>query len=591
MARARRPRQRPGTTRRTTRSGAKPRTAARRPGQRAQQQQRTAKLGRGKRFSTAIDIGHYSVKIVTIAADESERFQIQNVTVQPIDLPKRSEKDVDFRQLRIDALKEAVHQHKRLKGQLVLAVPRELTAVRYLKLPSSRYDELKEMIILDAERHIPFPIEDVELDFEILEKISEHESKIMLVSAPRDEIDLLMDICREAGVMPECLDVDILGACRAYQQNGKTDETTAVIDFGRDSTCLGIMSGGKVLFSRSLSIGETRLLAQFPGASTWTDLRTRLAAIGALPPQERERVEKWIGDLYTDLMRSVSSFACEYPGSRVDRIILCGGGGYIPTGPTDSLAVRLKTNANAELPLGGDIPTDPSYHGPELAPAIGIALRNLQSNGRAVNLLPRELVAERARREQRAFWKSAFFLALIALLCGGAGLYLKWETKYSELTALRERIAELKPEFQELRKKEAKVEIVDSYLDREHSCLKVLSSVFESLPDNPPNNVALSRIVFKKGETLTLEGQVRTSDDINKVNSILLTMGPQPAAGKTKLFKNIYPGPRHSRELGFDGLRAWDFSFECELEYKEKEKELERVRNRLKHSRSRSSDD
>lgn len=533
------------------------------------------------------------MKVVTIAADETGQCQVQNVTVQPLDLSKRSEKERDLRSLQVDALKDAVRQHKRLKGQLILAVPRSLTTVRYLKLPSSRYDELKEMILLDAERHIPFPIDDVEMDFEILEKISEHESKIMLVSAPRKEIDHLMDICREAQVMPERLDVDILGACRAYQQNGSADETTAVIDFGRDSTCLGIMSGGQILFTRSLSVGESKLLSEMPGAHTWNDLRTRLSAIGALPPQEREKVERWIGDLYTGLMRSVSAFACEHPGSRVDRIILCGGGGYIPTGPTDSLAVRLKTNANAEIPLGGDIPKDSAYQGPELASAIGIALRNLQSNGRTVNLLPKELLAERKRREQRAFWKSALFLALIAALCGGATLYLKWEQKYSELVQLRERIAELKPEILDLQQKEAKVEIVNTYLDREHSCLTVLSSVLESLPDEPPNNVALSRIVFKKGETLTLEGQVRTSDDINKVNSILLTMGPQLAAGKPKIFKNVIPGTRRSGELGFDGLKAWDFSFECELEYKEKEieKERERARNRINRARNRSSRD
>ncbi len=541
------------------------------------------KLGRRKRFATAIDIGHYSVKIATVAMDEAGTAVVQRATVQPLDLAAAAGEKEALYQAQVKALKAAIHSHGRLTGRIVLALPRDSTTIRYITLPSSHRDELKEMLFLDAERHIPFPVDNVEIDFEVLEKLGEHESRIMMISAPRAEIEPLLDICHEAGVNPEAVDVDILGACYAYMTNGKTDETKAIIDFGRESTRLGIVSNNRVLFSRSLSVSESRLLEGFPGAKTWSDLRTRLTAIGTLPPKDRAKVEQWIGDLYVDLMRSVSAFVCEHPGNRVDRIILCGGGPYLPSGPSDSLALRLQTKAVAEVPLDGEIPSDSSYQGPELAVAIGLALRALRKNGEAVNLLPRDIIAEQERKEQRAFFQSALLLGLLAVLFCGVGLYLKWEEKYTQLKELREQVKAIEPETKDLRFMQAKVDIVDSYLDRDHSCLRVLTTVLQALPDEPPHNVSLNRIIFKKRDTLTLEGLVRTSDDVTRVGDILLQLAAEP----NKIFRSVSPGKHTERDTGIDGLKARDFTFECELEYKEYETEREKARPTIS-ARSRS---
>ncbi|MFH1741583.1 MAG: pilus assembly protein PilM [bacterium] len=562
-ARVRRPGTRPATTRRTARGQAAPRRA----GRRSTQAQK--KLGRKKRFSTAIDIGHYSVKIATVAVDDAGQARVQRATVQPLELVGAPKEENGLREAQVKALKAAIHQHGRLTGRIVLAIPRASTIIRYLKLPSSRRNELKEMVLLDAERHIPFSITEAEIDFEIIEKLGEHESAIMMVSAPRSEIDPLLDICREAGVIPEAVDVDILGACHAYRQSGDQEETKAVIDFGRESTCLGIISHGQILFTRSLSVGESRLLSGFPGAETWGDLRTRLAAIGALPPQDRAKVESWIGDLYVDLMRSVSAFVCEHPGSRVDRIILCGGGPYLPSGPSDTLSVRLKTKALVEQPLNGDLPSDSSYQGPELASAVGLALRSLQGNGQAINLLPSEMVAERERQEHRAFYKSAIFLGLLAVIFAGVGFYLKWEEKHSQLVDLRTKIHEIQPDISKLRQMEAKIDIVRTYLDREHSCLTVLSEILNNLPSQPPNNVSLNRIVFEKGKSLRLEGLVRSSKDVAQVNDILLEMGPQLLPGKREIFRRVASTGHTERDLAINDEKAFEFGFDCELAYDE----------------------
>ena len=579
MRRARRPRPRTTPGRRAATGRAVPRRAGRRP------PQQKKKLGRKKRYSTAIDIGHYSVKVVTIAVDETDQVQVQRATVQPLDRPSAPGQEMNLHQAQLGALKAALHRHGRLTGRIVVALPRALTTIRYLTLPSSDLDELREMILLDAERYIPFPIDEVEIDFEILERLGEHESFIMMVSASRSEIYALLDLCREAGAIPEMVDVDILGACRSYSQNGDREETKAVIDFGRESTGVGIISKGQVLFTRSLSVGESSLLSGFPGARTWGDLRTRLAAIGALPPQDRSKVESWIGDLYIDLMRSVSAFVCEHPGSRVDRIILCGGGVYLPSGPSDTLTVRLKTKALMEQPLDGDLPADSSYEGPELAAVLGIALRAVQANGRAINLLPSEMVAEREHQEQRAFFKSACFLALLAFICAGVAFYLKWEKKHSLLVDLREQIEEIKPETEKLQQMDSKIKMVDTYLDRDRSCLKVLESVLNSLPSNSPHNVSLSRLHFQKRDLLSLDGQVRTSEDVNQVSEILMRMGPQLLPGKPKIFRSVNQRSREERDIGFDGLRVWNFTFECELEYKESEQEREKLRIRQRRRR------
>ncbi len=494
MARARRQRQR------TT---ASPKTQAKT----TQNQQK--KLGRGKRFSTGIDIGSFSVKIITMAGDDLNNIDIRKVTVVPLSDPEGAEYPEEKLNRQKEALKEAVKTHGKLEGRVVLGFPRDLVTIRYLTLPSSDIEELREMLLFDVERHVPFPMEDLVISFKVIERISDHESRIMMVCVLRREIKPYMDMCNELNIEVETIDVDIFSACAAYERMIPPEETVAIADFGRSSVKLGILHQGVILFSRSLPVNENRLLKGFNGAKSWNDLQGRITASGALHPHEQEHFSQWVDHLSMELLRSVSAFGSEHEGLKINRMILCGGAGYFPAGPPRGMNLRIKTNATIETPLNGELPASDQYKGTEMSTPVGLALRGLDKPENGVNLLPDEFVQNREARQRSTFRKNiALFVFLIFTLLAGAG-FLAWHQKYKESSKMRVFYNDLAQDTNALNTMRSKINNVDEYLDKDQSVLVILRNIMNLFQGR---EVYISNITFTKRQSLEINGQVPNED-------------------------------------------------------------------------------
>lgn len=535
------------------------------------------KLGRGKRWATAIDLGTYSVKVASVGTDDEGHLLVRRAVVEPLPPLEGDEilpGDGALTQRRSEALRKALARHGAPKGRLVVGLSRSLSTVRYITLPSVDPDEIRTMLFYDIERHVPFPVEALEIDFEVVRQSGEQETLIMMVSALREEILAQLDICAEAGLRPDAVDIDVLGACAAYGWGLGPEASEVMLDLGRDSVKIGILSQGTVLFSRSLPVAESRLLELFPDATGWDDLKTRFSTMASLPPHERAGIESWFDKLSTEVMRSVASFRCEPYGQSVNGLILCGGAGYLPPGPSNPLGVRLRTNTVIQPPLNGAIPESEEYHGCELATVVGFGLRALQPPTDHTNLIPREVIKQRQQREKKSFLINASILIMLGLgMLFGTG-YFHYDKKAQRIAALRADLEDLKPREAELKKMEEKVKVVDSYLDTGHSCLTILYQTLVALPQVPPKNVSLSSISYEKRKDLNLKGQVRTSPMVDEVSTILrqFNMRPDEKADDVRkpgeppiLFNGVHMKTSSINQLGFDGQVSWDFEFNCVL--------------------------
>ncbi len=544
---------------------------------------KSAKLGRGKRWATAIDLGSYSVKIATLGVDDADNLSVSKITVEP--LPPKPEGTVDELSLdarRTEALKKALSRHGALRGKVILGLSRGVATVRYITLPSADPNEIRTMLFYDIERHVPFPVEALEIDFEVLQQTGEHETLIMMVSALREEIMSYLDICAEAGVRPDAVDIDVFGACTAYGRGTAPETTDLIIDLGRMGTNLGIVSQGKVLFSRNLPIAEQRLLEFFGGANSWQDLGSRFTALAALPAHERGAIEDWFNRLSMEVMRSVSAFRCESYGRPVDRLLLCGGAGFLPSGPSNALSVRLRTNAIIQPPLNGELPPSSEYHGTELASAIGMGLRALQPEIDHINLIPKDVVKERQAREKKNFLINVMLLAALGLGMLATTGYLKYREKADEIAQLKSRYDELAPLVKKYAQMEKDIKTVENYLDHEHSCMTVFYNIIRALPDTPPKNVSLAKYDFEKGKDLTISGQIRSHEWIDEVWNILNNFQNDTrgeTGGHAQLFESIEL-KSSSAKMSHDNIEVWDFEFRCKLKSNREDPRESSRRNR-----------
>ncbi len=502
MARARRRRSTASTATSTSTSAKSTRTT--RAG-------KAKKMGRGRRSATAIDIGSFSVKIVSLVGDDAGTVDIRKVTIIPLAEPEGHEYPEEKLNRQREALKEAVKKHGRLEGQIVLGCPRNLATVRYLTLPSGNREELREMLMFDVERHVPFPPDELEISFQVIEKVGEHESKLMLVCVPRREINPYAEMCLDLNVKIDVIDLDILGACAAYERSLSPEETVALLDFGRSSVKLGILQNGTLLFSRSLPVTESRLLEGFSGAKSWRDLQGRITAAGALHPAEREHFSEWVDRLSMELLRSVSAFGSEHNDKRIDRMILFGGAGYFPAGPPRGLNVKIKTKTTIESAMNGELPSSDDYRGTELSTPVGLALRGLQPVGNKLNLLPEDVINDRIYKQRTNFRKNiAMLLFMIVILLGAAG-WVKWYDTYLKSTAVNEYYKTLAKDTNQLETKRKKISSVENYLDKKQSAVIVIKDVLEMLTEH---RAYVRNITFHKRDRLEISGQVLNEDAI-----------------------------------------------------------------------------
>ncbi|MBI1388793.1 MAG: hypothetical protein GC154_10140 [bacterium] len=526
------------------------------------------KLGRGRRYATGIDIGHFAVKIITLGGDDEGKIEFRRATVERVPESNGAEYPEELHARQKEALKAALKKHGKLDGRVVLGFPRALSSVRYLTLPSSNPDEIREMLYYDVERHVPFPIDDLEISFEMLGMANENEARILMVCAPYSEIEPYIEMCADLRVYPDSVLLNAMADAEAYGKGLGEQETAAVVNFGRSTSTLSVVRDGKLLFSRNLPISETRLLEGFAGAKTWRDLQGRVTAAGALNPRERDHFSQWVDHLGLELMRSMSAFMCEENSSKIGRLILSGGAGFFPAGPPRGLTVRVKTNAAIEPALNGTIPPGDGYHPTQLSTAAGLAIRGLRKEPDTLSLLPEAVVQERKNQAASATRKNvAVMLFMIVALLGAAG-YLRWHENYKVQSSVETYYTDLMKETSKVQTMRKKIETVEHYLDSEQSCLKVIQKVLEVLPPR----TYIRNLTFSKRQTLEITGQVQTEEEVQQIHRALIDLRPSPNG--EAFFDLVQPRATTTKtlELGLGKMIVREFQFNCVLKWEEDKK-------------------
>ena len=277
------------------------------------------KLGRGKQFATGIDIGTFSVKIVSLGTDDAGTVVISKITVVKLEAGEKIETQEKLLQRQKNALKEALKKHGAMPGKIIISFPRSLATARYINFPSSNRDEIKEMLLFDVERHVPFSVDDLEISYQKIELVSEHETRILMVCVPKKEIMPFVAMCYEAGVSMDVLDLDVHGDFAAYSKSYRQGEVLGIVNFGRSTVNFTVMQNNKMIFSRSIPVSESQLLGHFIGAKSWRDLQGRVTIMGPLNPNDKKHYDAWVEHLGTEMKRCITAFQSDHGGRRIDR--------------------------------------------------------------------------------------------------------------------------------------------------------------------------------------------------------------------------------------------------------------------------------
>ena len=357
----------------------------------------------------AVDIGSHSIKMAQLAKGKKQ-LELVHFGIMPLGeeclvdgLVKKND-DV------IEAITNLLRAEKIATRHAVASVAGEAVIIKRIQVPLQTRDELKESINEEAEQYIPFDIDDVSIDFQILGRVEsgtppppvEEEKKdeeaageegegekmeILLVAVQRDLIDNRMMVLEGAGLKPVILDLDVFALVNAVNLtiDVRGLGPVALIDLGDSFTHLNILSGGVSAFSRDIPVGGNQCTNRLMKKFQVPFRQIPELKMGNLPAgvDSRDVIEVLTGafDKVIEEIQKSLEFFRNTNKTEVGKIFLTGGGALIP-GTDRLLAQKLSVPVEIVDPLKG-IKVNPKMFDPEImellgpssAQALGLATR------------------------------------------------------------------------------------------------------------------------------------------------------------------------------------------------------------------------
>ena len=344
-----------------------------------------------------LDIGSSSVKAVEITAQgRGSGFELTHMGVAK--LPSEAIVQGAFLNSSAiaNAIREAVDNGKIKTKNAAAAVCGHSVIVKKVSLPVMTRAELDEQIRWEAEQYIPFDVNEVNLDFQILDSGgTEGQMDVLLVAAKKDLIDDYVQVIAEAGLTPAVIDVAAFAVENAYEANYETNpaEAVALVNIGAQVVNINIVLDGAPAFTRDITTAGNQYTEEIQKALTISFEEAERLKLGGknseeskeVVPQEVEQAMQNVSEtVIGEISRSLDFFAATTADSRIEKVFLSGGSSRV-TGFENAFHERTGLPVELLNPLSQMSPNskfDPELLdelAPSLGVSVGLALRRLDS--------------------------------------------------------------------------------------------------------------------------------------------------------------------------------------------------------------------
>lgn len=265
--------------------------------------------------------------------------------------------------------------------------------VKKITLPKMTDAELGETIFWEAEQYIPFDIQDVNLDYQVMGAgagAAAGTMDVLLVAAKKEKIADYTGVITQAGRTTAIVDVDAFALQNAYERNYGLDAhaVVALVNFGASAINVNILGGGQSLFTRDISIGGNAyteaLQKELNLSYESADLLKRGVPVSGLTSDQASPVLRAVNEnVLLEIQKTFDFFRSTTQADRIDRVVVSGGASRVE-GFTELLAERFDVEVEAFDPFK-TITFDPAKFGIEstadvaatTAVAVGLALRRV----------------------------------------------------------------------------------------------------------------------------------------------------------------------------------------------------------------------
>ncbi len=334
----------------------------------------------------ALDIGSTYIKLVQVKGSASN-YHLEKFGMIPLPPEVIVEGAVMDAVRVVDAVKELLAAQKVKTKEVVISVSGSSVIIKRISVTDMTEEELAESIKWEAEQYIPFPIDDVNIDFQkIGPGLQEGQADVLLVAVKKEKINDYVNLVKEAGLEPVVIDVDAFALGNMFELNYEQEPgATALLNIGASVMNINIMKDGIPMFTRDITVGGNRYTEALQKDFGLTYEDAEKVKRGQEEGVDREQAAGVMSsvteDIAAEIQRSFEFFRSTTGSEKVNRVILSGGCARVAT-LSSMISERIEVPVEIANPFR-NIKVDPKKFPPEFmeeagpmaAVAVGLAVR------------------------------------------------------------------------------------------------------------------------------------------------------------------------------------------------------------------------
>ena len=455
-------------------------------------------------------------------------------------------------QIRV-AVSELAEKLKIGKAKVRYAISGQSVFTRFIKLPPIDDENIDELVKFEAQQHVPFPIDEVIWDWQLLESGS-GEKEVALVAIKGDALNEINDVILDAGQSTEEVDASPMALYNALRYNyPDLEETTLLIDIGA-KTCNLIYLEGKRMFTRSVAVGGasiTTAIAKEYGVS-FSEAESQKCSNGmvALNTSHTSQMDEataalstlirnTLGKLPAEIARTTNYFRSQHGGKAPKQILLAGGGSNLPY-IADFFQEKLRLpidffNPLKRVSVGKGVDVDQiAAEAHQLGELVGLALRGIGQATLEIDLVPDVVAHERELTRRKPLLLAASAVLILGLgAWAGASMTRNREAsqKLEDLKSETDQLKQFADPLKKLSKREHKLDLYGKQLVAAQTAralwLDVLSDLGENFASDTVWLIDFDPVVdYKSG-----------AENESKIQSVIVSNFASATYGATSLSK------------------------------------------------------
>src|SRR5438270_167489 len=385
----------------------------------------------------AVDFGAGTLKVAEFEVNEVGGLRLKEYGIKSLG-PEGAQEAT--REAAILKALQALIAEKGMKSKGVnVCAPGFHVFSKFVKLPPVEASKVTQIIEYEAKSNVPFPLEEVVWDYQILGTAPSGELEVLLVAIKSDIVEGLFRVTEAAGLHLLVADVSPAALCNSFRYNyGELEDCTMLLDIGAKTSNLLFFEKGKV-FSRSINLGANSITQDFANESKLKfDVAEKLkidegfvSLGGAYEEPENPHqaaiskiARQFMTRLHIQFNQTMQFYRGQQGGSAPQRLFLSGGASGMPYA-AQFFAEKLNVPVEYFNPLR-NVQIDPSINLEDLArvahsmgEVVGLGLRNLAHCPVELNLMPESTLKWQAFNQKKPYFIATVFSLVAGVLAIG----------------------------------------------------------------------------------------------------------------------------------------------------------------------------